>query len=229
MIYAVVAEAIALCALSLLVLALVHAYGRLRRAVEVPRTPFDALPRAPQGQGDQVGPNEVDGVTPAGAPVVVPLSPVGHDTLLAFLSSTCTTCASLWATLDDAAGVLPRGVRVLVVAKGPDRESPAELQRLATPHADVVCSSAAWGALEVPGSPYFVLVQGTTGRRLGEGTAATWSKVADLLALSRRDEDHGRRNRGARGLEARVDEELRGAGILPGDPSLYPTTARPTA
>jgi hypothetical protein len=71
----------------------------------------------------------------------------------------------------------------------------------------------------VPGSPYFVHVNATTGRVAGEGTAATWEQVVSLV--SRAAADARRARVGGRG-EERIDEELTAAGILPGDPSLYP-------
>ena len=42
-------------------------------------------------------------------------------------------------------------------------------------------STEAWGDYEVPGSPFFVLVDGRTGRRIGEGVANHFHQVADLV------------------------------------------------
>ena len=42
-------------------------------------------------------------------------------------------------------------------------------------------SSDAWTDYEVPGSPFFVLVDGRDGRRIGEGVANRMSQVAELV------------------------------------------------
>ena len=42
-------------------------------------------------------------------------------------------------------------------------------------------SSEAWAAYEVPGSPYFVLVDGPSGQARGEGTGIDWPQVRGLL------------------------------------------------
>jgi len=125
--------------------------------------------------------------------------------------------------------VLAPALRVVVVAKGPESESPAELARLTGDAGlDVVLSSSAWTAWAVPGSPYFVLVDRASGGVLGEGTAGSWVQVASLLALSQRDRGSAP-GAGARRYESEVDHALREAGILPGDASLFPPSARASA
>ncbi len=77
-------------------------------------------------------------------------------------------------------------------------------------------SSAAWAEYRVPGSPYFVLVDGPAGRVRGEGTGATWEQVSTMLRQANDDaSDDGR--------EVRIDRELLAHGIVPGDPSLFRT------
>ena len=95
-------------------------------------------------------------------------------------------------------------------------------------------SSQAYDDYAVPANPYFFLVDGPAGRVLGEGAAASWTQVAELLARAAADAglDATRRpaatRPGARrrmsGPEraARADAELLAAGIGPGHPSLYP-------
>ncbi len=80
----------------------------------------------------------------------------------------------------------------------------------------LVASSSAWEGFGVPGSPYFVYVDGT-GRVVGEGSAATWPAVATLMGQAHADDAHrsGRLSR-----EGRDDAALAAAGIRPGDPSL---------
>ncbi len=46
-------------------------------------------------------------------------------------------------------------------------------------------SSDAWNDYEVPGSPFFVLVDGRAGRRIGEGVAQHFAQIADLVRRAR--------------------------------------------
>lgn len=143
-----------------------------------------------------------------------------HRTLLAFLSSGCLTCQGFWDAFGDAAGLdLPGDVRLVVVTKDASEESMSALGKLAPPDVPVVMSSGAWVEYRVPGSPYFVLVDGPAGRVRGEGTGASWDQVRNLLRQAADDaSDDGR--------EARIDRELLAHGIAPGDPSLYRTAVR---
>ncbi len=126
---------------------------------------------------------------------------------------------------------LPAGTRLVAVTKGPDRELPAEVRAIAPPGLSVVMSSDAWSDYEVPGSPFFVLIDGRAGRRIGEGVANQASQVAELVRRAAADAGGGTVGAGDRtvGLdgprrESANDRELTDAGILPGDPSLYPTS-----
>ena len=42
-------------------------------------------------------------------------------------------------------------------------------------------STSAWADYEVPGAPFFVLVDGRRSRRIGEGIANTFPQVLDLV------------------------------------------------
>jgi hypothetical protein len=115
-------------------------------------------------------------------------------------------------------------------------ESESALRRLAPPTVTTVLSDGAWDAYGVPGAPYFVLVDGATGDVVGEGSGSSWDQVRDLLAQAMADAglaaDRGRRldggpvaaraRRDGAAREARVDADLRAAGIGPDDPSLRP-------
>lgn len=157
---------------------------------------------------------DVEGVTPRLEPIVV--SVVGNQrlSLLAFLSSGCLTCRSFWDDFRHRELAVPGKARLVVVTKGVETESPSEIERLAPPDVPTVMSGDAWDAYKVPGSPYFVLVDGQREQIVGEGTATTWEQVSRLLgsAIADRDLDSG----------GRVDADLRAAGIGPGHPSLYP-------
>jgi hypothetical protein len=151
--------------------------------------------------------------------VHVPVLQVRHRTLLAFLSSGCLTCRTFWDAFGDGPGLeLPADVRVVVVAKDAAEESLSTLRELAPPDLPVVLSSDAWSTYAVPGSPYFVLVDGTSGQVHGEGTGMTWPQVLGMIVRSTADH--------ALALdeldqEERIDRELFASGIRPGDPSLY--------
>jgi hypothetical protein len=144
---------------------------------------------------------------------VVHVSVVGtrHQTLLAFLSSGCLTCQSFWTAFADRTALdLPDDLRIVIVAKDAAEESLSALRALAPAHVSVVLSSAAWAAYAVPGSPYFVLVDGAVGRVRGEGTGARWDQVWNLLSQAAADSN-----------EHRIDRELLSNGVAPGDASLY--------
>jgi hypothetical protein len=156
--------------------------------------------------------------------VGIPVIGVQHRTLLAFLSSGCLTCRNFWDAFGrpDTLG-LPADVRVVVVTKDAAEESVPVLRDLAPRDLPVVMSSVAWEQYAVPGSPYFTLVEGTTGRIVGEGTGASWAQVQSLLVHADADATAGRSGGGANATEARIDRELAAHGIHPGDPRLYRT------
>jgi len=169
---------------------------------------------------------DVAGVDPQGDAVAVAVAGVDHDTLLAFLSTGCDTCRPFWTAVQGDLG-LP-GVRVLVVVS--DQESESELARLAGPTVDVVASTAAWEAYEVPGSPHFVYVDGPAARVVGEGTGPDWPAVRGLLVQANADRASLHHN-GVSGADTvpvewrdnptRIDAELLAAGIGPGHASLH--------
>lgn len=162
-----------------------------------------------------------------------------HDTLLAFLSSTCLTCERFWEAFRHPESLhLPEATRLVVVAKDASEESPARLEQLAAPGLDVILSSRAWVDYGVPGSPYVIYVEGATGRIRGQGTGMSWEQVAGLLAQATGDSafttppERGRRRRKPAGdaeREDAVDRQLLAAGIHPGDPSLYASPGEPGA
>lgn len=162
--------------------------------------------------------------------LTVRVTGVGHRTLVAFLSGSCLTCQRFWDAFQKPAKLgLPADVRTVIVTKGPEAESPAKVAQLAPAQVPVVMTSQAWEAYDVPGSPYFVLVDGRSGKVQGEGTGIDWPQVKGLLTQvtdddsyaaeleSRRVRKHGADDE----RERRVDAELLAAGITPGDPSLY--------
>ncbi len=158
---------------------------------------------------------------------------VDHHTVLAFLSSSCLTCANFWDDFSRPERLsLPQSTRLVIVAKDAAEESVSTLAKMAPPGLPLVLSSAAWADYEVPGSPYFVLVDGPAGEVRGEGTGMSWEQVSNLLAQATDDLTYAGTQANRRGSkadadaarESRIDRELLSAGLRPGDPSLYPTT-----
>jgi hypothetical protein len=111
---------------------------------------------------------------------------------------------------------VPAATRLVVVVRDLDEESESELRKRKPARVPVVASTAGWDALDVPGSPYFVLVR--DGVVVGEGSGASWPQVLTLLGQANADADL-RGNGAVR--EARDNDQLRAAGIEPGHPSLY--------
>ncbi len=185
--------------------------------------PRGDLPRSGEGLGVAA---DLSGASLHDDAVIIPVVGVQHRTLLAFLSSGCLTCRGFWDAFDrpDTLG-LPADVRLVVVTKDASEESVHTIKELAPRDLTVVMSSAAWEHYTVPGSPYFALVSGATGRVVGEGTGASWDQVKSLLAHADGDasELSPAFGGGAAATEARIDLELLAQGIEPGDPRLYRT------
>jgi hypothetical protein len=219
----------------LLVLLLVLVAGLLRSHAEIMRR----LGPADEGSGSAQQPSvaqpsviresavapELAGVTPDGDAVKLAFEGAGTaPTLLAFLTSGCGTCAAFWETLGERR--LPADVRVVIVTHGSDRELPAKLRSLAPAGIPVVMSAEAWADYEIPGAPYFVMVDQAI---RGEGVATTWRALASLVSDAiedQRDAD-GAGGGGAGAVTGerraeRIDDTFAAAGIGPGHPSLYP-------
>ncbi len=117
------------------------------------------------------------------------ISPTKTDTLVAFLSSGCLTCKTFWDGLRaDRREALPDGVRLVVVVKDRETESPSRLRELAPPDIPVVMSSQAWADYDVAMSPYFLFVGAASGTVRSEGSASSWPQVHSLLRDSIEDE-----------------------------------------
>jgi hypothetical protein len=164
---------------------------------------------------------DVSGSTLTGSAVHVGVTGAQHPTLLAFLSTGCSACVGLWDGLKSGVGRIgAEDTRIVVVTKGPEAESESKLRELAPDGVSLVQSTEAWFDYEVPVSPYFVLVDGPSGSVIGEGSAGSWGQVSSLMTQALADAGNVKRDRLDNG-EFRADAELRRAGILPGDPSLY--------
>jgi hypothetical protein len=167
----------------------------------------------------QIG--DISGLTPEGEMAALSPSLGGDPTLVAFLSTSCSSCTLFWEAFDGSTRYFGDvRHRVVIVTLGAEEESPTRASSLRRGQADVIMSSEAWSEFEVPGAPYFVLVDGERGV-IGEGSAQTYEALEEFLTDSsndaRWDSQHS-----AGGEESRIDRDLRDAGIEPGDPRLYP-------
>ena len=206
----VAGETLLLVVLTLFVVALLRSHAEILRRLEA-LDPADTVPRPESARGGRRA-HDLAGTTPSGGARHIAAS---GDLLLAFLSSGCSSCARLIDSVPEAAAELPAATRLVVVTKSAEVERTRRFRPLEQ-HVDVVMSSAAWDDYAVPGSPYFVHVE--QGAVAGEGSGTSWSRVASLLAdalAERAPSESG----------PRVDAALEAAGIGPGDPSLYPTSA----
>jgi hypothetical protein len=215
----VTVETLLLALLVLLVGGLLRSHAEiLRRLDEVqPAGSATAAPVRESSAG-----HDISGVTLDGDALHLGVTRPGTPTLLAFLTSGCSTCLGFWEAFADPRTQLPAGVQLVVVTKDPSHESPVKLRELAPPAVRVVMSSAAWSDYEVPASPYFVHVD-ADGELAGEGTAQRFEQVISLLADAAADSSaHGSAERAVR-----AERELASAGIGPDHPSLYAGRERP--
>jgi hypothetical protein len=250
----VVIEGVAIALLALLVLGLLRSHAEILRALHALGVSLDpdghdpsasgvttpvAGPVRPADEAVRAGDATLDlaGIDPRGRAVHVAVVGVDRLTLVAFLSSGCLSCRGFWETFADPAAEVPGGARVVVVTKGPEAESESLVRQLAPAAVTTVLSSDAWTAYGVPVAPYFVLVDGASGRVVGEGAATKWDQVRNLMGQALADAgiatERGRAvtsgpaatraHLSGAAREARIDEELRAAGIQPGHPSLYPS------
>ena len=163
---------VAACTLALLVVVVAgRVRNRDRRAVVL-----EELDARLAGAG-----SVLSGATPDGAPLDVALADSADRTLLAFLSSSCVTCRGLWAEIGTGLSeALGRGTRVVVVTEDPADERPDAVRALAPPALPVLMSSATWRRYGVTVAPFFVLVEGSSGRVLAAGAAADGAAVRRL-------------------------------------------------
>jgi hypothetical protein len=173
-------------------------------------------------------PAHISGTSPTGAATSVNLTGSRGLVLAAFLSTGCSSCRAFWDELGRGLEMPAPDVRAVIVTKSADEESASKLAELSGGATPTILSSEAWDDFKVPGSPYFALIDASTGAMIGEGAAGTWGQVRDLfgqaIADAGLDRDMGG-NTVQRHL--RVDEHLRSAGVEPGHPSLFQNPHEP--
>ena len=230
----IIAEAAVILLLGLLVAGLLRSHAEILRQLDSlgaglehdhdQSTPdLNFAPSVATPRGEAIEAHDISGTGPEGDGVGIRVLGAKQKTLLAFLSSGCLGCAEFWETFNKG----PDGLgttRLVVLTKGDNEESPSRIATLASGDYPVVMSDQAWNDYQVPGSPYFVLVDGATGSVAGEGSASTWDQLLRLMGEALDDtKTHKRRKaRADADREDVVDRELQAAGIHPGHPSLYP-------
>ncbi|HWD75413.1 MAG TPA: hypothetical protein VG371_09755 [Solirubrobacteraceae bacterium] len=192
----------------------------------VARMPTAPVRAGPSGR-DVVSAEAISGATLDGDSVTLSFGAGSPVTLLAFLTSGCTSCAPLWAGLRDAAELESLAERVVVVTHDSTRESPSRVRRLAPAAAEVIMSTRAWEDYAVPSSPHFVLTDGGGGIR-GRGTALSWSQLETMVDDAGEDAVPPAAARTTEERAARSEQTLARAGIGPGHPSLFPSAAGET-
>jgi hypothetical protein len=219
----VIIEAIVIVLLAILVAGLLRSHGEILRQLHALGIGEhgDVVPARPVTRGATgLGPTPlatVTGPAPRGGAISIPLTGSRGYTLLAFLSSTCSSCQPFW---QESAGPELDGVRTVVVTKDPSEESPSDLSAIAGPHLTALMSSQAWDSFKVPATPYFALIDTADGQVIGEGSAANWSRVGEMVRRAISDAAHPL-HRSTAARKADIDAELSAAGIEPGDPRLY--------
>ncbi|HEY7704580.1 MAG TPA: hypothetical protein VID03_07085 [Acidimicrobiia bacterium] len=227
-----IVEGLVIILLLILVAGLLRSHGEILRRlhalgagedIAIPTGPSRRRPPATAGFG-QAPLTELSGVTPAGDTVNVSLIHGRGTTLISFLSSGCSSCRTFWDAFSGDFELPGVDARPVIVTKGPAAESPEGVASLAPPGITTLMSTEAWDAFRVPMTPYFLLADGA-GNVLGEGSASTWRHLQGLvrqsLSDSRRSAGQADENADPNGRAHFADDDLRRAGIEPGDPSLY--------
>jgi hypothetical protein len=218
----VAVETLLLVLLVLLVAGLLRSHAEILRRLGPPPGEAGAddlvvRQQAPARDPGALAAPDFAGATLLGDSLKVSMAPGSPPTLLAFLTSGCTSCRNFWDAFGSGGLEEIADVRVVAVTKDGSHESPTRLRELAPAGLPVLLSSAAWDAYSVPGSPYFVYVE--DGAIQGEGSATQWPQLTSLLRDARADT----RMAGGERRATAADSALEAAGIGPGHPSLYPT------
>ncbi len=219
----VVIEAVVLFLLLVLVAGLLKSHAEILRQLhrlggsvegDVPR----ATPtlRAPGFEKTPVV--EISGTEPSGSTRSISLEHGRGETLLAFLSTGCSSCSVFWDALGSDIEMPTPNTRPVIVTKGAAAESPGKVAELAPAGVTLIMSDDAWETFRVPLTPYFMLVDGEA-RVIGEGSASSWSHLMSLLRQSASDSDPTLLDTADR--ERFTDTRLHRSGVEPGDPTLY--------
>ena len=218
MLAVVIAEGVAIALLAVLVLGLLRSHALILRALHElgaglelekdagrPRGGTAGAParcradragrRARHPARVQPAPPTSSGRTCAAGPPTSARRRRAGATLLAFLTSGCSVCLTFWEELGP--GTRPRVARGSSSSPRAAREeSPATPARARpAPGSRSSPSSGAWADYDIPGSPYFVLVE--DGVVTGEGSATSWPQRARPAEQAVDESAHAERPPGA--------------------------------
>src|SRR6478672_1063273 len=101
-----------------------HVDGATTR-VGAPTVRSRSVPSRPERQGVDIA-----GETPDHDAVSIAIVGAKHLTLLAFLTSTCSTCLDFWDAFAAGEPEVPGDARLVLVTKGTDAESPGSVRKL---------------------------------------------------------------------------------------------------
>lgn len=178
---------------------------------------------SPRPAGSAPPATAIMGRTPDGVSRSIALAGSRGLTALAFMSSTCTGCKPFWRSFREDAAMPIQDMRLVVVTKGPEEESPAAIADLAGGKTTVVMSSEAWDDFSVPASPFFVLVDAADGAVIGEGSGPSWRRVSRMLTDAVGDDRTASRFEAGNTANRirHTDDVLHDHGITADDPSLW--------
>jgi hypothetical protein len=142
------------------------------------------IPAGPVDLHSGLPAHDIDGVTPQGSTIEIRLDGFDQLLLLAFLHTDCDGCDEFWGGFTDRGGlVLPDGVSVVIVTKGPESVDASAVVRVAAgvDRYPVVMSDAAWANYRVLGYPFFIVVDPSLGTIVSETVGFGWSDVASMV------------------------------------------------
>lgn len=176
----VVAEAVVICLLAILVIGLMRRNNEILQRLEDGDAGGEADPSA---VGVKAG--NIAGVALNGQVVGIQVHEGDRATLLAFMSTACSTCDHFWKRFADPEAMASLGdTRLIIVTYGHGYERPADVAAVAPPGVPLVMSTIAWQTYGIEGSPNFVMISGDTGRITAKGSASSWDGLLDLVGLS---------------------------------------------
>src|ERR1700675_2994946 len=106
----VTALAVVLALLAVLVAGILRSHAAILRALHALGVDHNSRPAT-----------DIVGVTPSGAAATIAIVGARHSTLLAFLTSGCSTCSEFWSAFADRRRLrVPGDARLVVVTKGED-------------------------------------------------------------------------------------------------------------
>jgi hypothetical protein len=163
--------------------------GSSTRAPYAPRVPggtdVSGLRAIPSGESFAERPAyDLAGVDPTGHPVEVSVLGQPGRTLLAFLAVDCFGCEPFWQGIADPANLGSSShVSRVVVTKGPDQVPLAAARAKSSDLSGVpvVISDAAWTDYRVLSYPSFLVVDGPSGKVVGETVGVDWDDVRSML------------------------------------------------